>query len=180
MVGRRERFSGWHHQWSVSTWMLILADADVPQQLPQLPPGKLSAGVGDGSRVPRAATGARGISALPTIRSSQQGLDAEVRQLQHQLRAKDINAQHLLGTLSDSSKQAAPNKRLHSFDDATVMAARGTGLQPAELAEAARIGLTPEDLEQLIEDLAAKEFHHLEQCVAPWKAVSRHFLLLAC
>jgi hypothetical protein len=31
-------------------------------------------------------------------------------------------------------------------------------LQPAELAEAARLGLTANDLEQLIEDLAQKEF----------------------
>jgi hypothetical protein len=154
--------------------MLILAETDALQQLPQLAPGKLSTGVGDGARVPHAATGARGISTLPSIRSSEQVLDAEVSQLQQQLRAKDINAQQLLGALSDPPK----NKRLQSFDDTTVMAARGTGLQPAELAEAARIGLTPEDLEQLIEDLAAKEFHHLEQCV-PCKP-SRHSLLLVC
>jgi hypothetical protein len=159
--------------------MLILAEAEAPQQLPQLAPGKLSKGAGDGARVPRATTGARGSSTLPSIRGSQQGLDAEVRQLEQQLRAKDVNAQQLLGALSDPRKQASPNKRLQAFDEATVMAARGTGLQPAELAEAARIGLTPEDLEQLIEDLAAKEFHHLEQCVAPWQTVSRHTILVS-
>ena len=37
------------------------------------------------------------------------------------------------------------------------------GLQAAELAEAARIGLTAEDLESLISDLAQKEFAQLER-----------------
>ena len=159
--------------------MLILAEAsDTPQQLPQLGRGKLSTGAGDVEPVPRAAVaGARGDSTLPSIRGSQQRhgaagkqqtLDAEMRQLEEQLRAKDVHAQQLLDALADpQTKQPSQSKQLQDINPATLSAARGTGLQPAELAEAARIGLTPEDLEQLIEDLAAKEFHHLEQCVAP-------------
>ena len=171
--------------------MLILADDPThQQQLPQLAPGKLSTGTAD--RAPRLAAstlamggGAGGM--LPAIGGPVQqsqppqqqhphphpqpqrggNLDAEVRQLERQLRAKDANAQQLLGALSDPRKQPSPSKQQRAFDPAMLSAARVTGLQPSELAEAARIGLTPEDLEQLIEDLAAKEFHQLEQCVRP-------------
>jgi hypothetical protein len=47
------------------------------------------------------------------------------------------------------------NPQIMSHDAAGVW-------QPAELAEAARLGLTAQDLEQLIEDLAQKEFAQLE------------------
>ena len=154
--------------------MLILAEpADTPMhQLPQLAPVPISTtGAGDDARVPRAAMVHSG-GALPSIRGAQQQvLNAEVRQLEEQLRAKDANAHRLLGALGERKQHPSPSRQLPPFDSATLSVARGTGLQPAELAEAARIGLTPEDLEQLIEDLAAKEFHHLEQCVAAWQPI---------
>lgn len=154
--------------------MLILAEpADTPmRQLPQLAPVPISTtGAGDDARVPRAAMVHSG-GALPSIRGAQQQvLNAEVRQLEEQLRAKDANAHRLLGALGERKQHPSPSRQLPPFDSATLSVARGTGLQPAELAEAARIGLTPEDLEQLIEDLAAKEFHHLEQCVAAWQPI---------
>lgn len=151
--------------------MLILAEpADgLMHQLPQLAPAVISTtGVGDAARVPRAATGAHSGRALPSIRGAQQQvLNADVRQLEERLHAKDVNAHRLLEALGEPRRHdPSLNRQLASVDSVTLSAARGTGLQPAELAEAARIGLTPEDLEQLIEDLAAKEFHHLEQCVA--------------
>lgn len=155
--------------------MLILAEpADTPMhQLPQLAPVPISTtGAGDDARVPRAATGVHNGGALPSIHGAhQQVLNAEVRQLEEQLRAKDANAHRLLGALGERKQHPSPSRQLPPFDSATLSVARGTGLQPAELAEAARIGLTPEDLEQLIEDLAAKEFHHLEQCVAAWQPI---------
>jgi hypothetical protein len=156
--------------------MLILAEpADTPmRQLPQLAPVPIgTTGAGDDARVPRAATGVHNGGALPSIHGAhQQVLNAEVRQLEEQLRAKDANAHRLLGALGERKQHPSPSRQLPPFDSATLSVARGTGLQPAELAEAARIGLTPEDLEQLIEDLAAKEFHHLEQCVAAtWQPI---------
>lgn len=157
--------------------MLILAEAPQLPQLPQFVPGQRGSGAGGVVLKPRggAADDGHGGGMLPSIHGMRQqasppqqlhAIDAEVRQLEDQLRAKDKNAQELLGTLSDPRKSTSQSKPFHAFDPATISAARGTGLQPAELAEAARIGLTPQDLEQLIEDLAAKEFHHLEQCVA--------------
>ena len=142
--------------------MLILQDAQgaLPSLTPPAAqPAPTAAGAG-------AVAGAPGAGAwdgsLPRVGGGWQGgpagVNAEVQRLERQLRAKDAQAQQLLGALSHGEAKAPKSRG--ALDIHTAMA---TGLNPTELAEAARIGLTPDDLEQLIEELAAKEFHQLEQ-----------------
>lgn len=163
---------------------MLIPENSSGSSLPQLGAGHLRAGGGKhGGKHGGNHAGGRygapgGGGSLPAIghmqEQSLQQMSAEVQMLSSQLRAKDANAQQLLGVLEadprgshkPAGRTLSPQSQQREFDPATVQAARVTGLQPSELAEAARIGLTPEDLEQLIEDLAAKEFHQLEQCGA--------------
>ena len=144
--------------------MLILQDAQqgaLPSLTPPAAqPAPTAAGAGAVAGAPGA--GAAGWDgSLPRVGGWQggpAGVNAEMQRLERQLRAKDAQAQQLLGALSHGDAKAPKSRG--ALDIRSAMA---TGLNPTELAEAARIGLTPDDLEQLIEELAAKEFHQLEQ-----------------